>query len=116
MLAKIVLNASTTAAPGASFEISSAAELVRPTSRPLGPNGFTQLINVFSVERSGVGKRIPDSGPRHREKHDVSEANHIPSRTPPRMRSKLSLKSPELLRPSRVIEHYVVAVPCPEPP
>jgi len=47
MVANIVLNASTTAASGANLEISSAAEVVRPTSRPLGPNGFTQLMSVF---------------------------------------------------------------------
>src|SRR6059036_2354409 len=47
MLAKTVLNASTTAASGLSFEISSAAEVVSPTSRPRAPNGFTQLISIF---------------------------------------------------------------------
>src|SRR5689334_24818989 len=47
MVANIVLNASTTAASGANLEISSAAEVVRPTSRPLGPNGFTQLTSVL---------------------------------------------------------------------
>src|SRR5438093_577287 len=47
MLANIVLNASTTAASGTSLDISSAAEVLRPTSRPLGPNGFTQLMRIF---------------------------------------------------------------------
>src|SRR5437899_10815688 len=47
MVANIVLNASTTAASGTSLDISSAAEVLRPTSRPLGPNGFTQLMRVF---------------------------------------------------------------------
>src|SRR5438105_13208323 len=46
MVANIVLNASTTAASGTSLDIASAAEVLMPTSRPLGPNGFTQLMRV----------------------------------------------------------------------
>src|ERR1043166_814194 len=114
MFANIVLNASMTAAPGAILEISSAAEVVRPTSRPLGPNGFTQLINVFPSKGAGGGECVRNLLPRDGKKQDIRKKNRIPRRARSSMRVHLQHQMFQLLRSSGVAEHHVMAVLHPE--